>query len=153
MKIQLKTMVLILAMAPVMVSAAAVYKWTDADGVTHFGDRQPTGTQAEQISVRSGQSSFVNTNPSAQQQVKELEQRQQAASEESRATEAEATRQAQRKTNCDAAQQNLDIISNNARIRVNEDGEQRFLTPDEVSQQKQTYEAIVEQNCGAESAP
>ncbi|WP_228735967.1 DUF4124 domain-containing protein [Marinobacter sp. LV10MA510-1] len=46
MKIQLKTMALILAMAPAMVNSAAVYKCTDADGVTHFGDRQPIGTAA-----------------------------------------------------------------------------------------------------------
>jgi hypothetical protein len=153
MTIQLKTMALLLAMVPAMANATVVYKWTDADGVTHFGDRQPTGTQAEQISVRSGQSNLVNSNSSAQQQLNELEQRQRAASEESRAVDAAATRQAQRKTNCDAAQQNLEIINNNSRIRITENGEQRFLTPDEVSQQKQTYEDIVEQNCGAEQAP
>jgi hypothetical protein len=153
MTIQLKTMALLLAMVPAMANATVVYKWTDADGVTHFGDRQPTGTQAEQISVRSGQSNLVNSNSSAQQQLNELEQRQRAASEESRAFDAAATRQAQRKTNCDAAQQNLEIISNNSRIRITENGGQRFLTPDEVSQQKQTYEDIVEQNCGAEQAP
>ena len=153
MKIHLKTMVLILAMAPAMASAAAVYKWTDADGVTHFGDRQPAGTLAEQISVRSGRSGVEATNASAQQQVKELERQQQAASEESRTTDAETIRQAQRQTNCDAAQQNLAIISSNARIRVSDNGEQRFLTPDEVSQQKQKYEEIAEQNCGAEKAP
>ncbi|MFT7366745.1 MAG: hypothetical protein ACI9OW_001650 [Marinobacter psychrophilus] len=153
MTIQLKTMALLLAMVPAMANATVVYKWTDADGITHFGDRQPTGTQAEQISVRSGQSNLVNSNSSAQQQLNELEQRQRAASEESRAVDAAATRQAQRKTNCDAAQQNLEIISNNSRIRITENGEQRFLTPDEVSQQKQTYEDIVEKNCGAEQAP
>ncbi|MBQ0762061.1 DUF4124 domain-containing protein [Marinobacter psychrophilus] len=153
MTIQLKTMALLLAMVPAMANATVVYKWTDADGVTHFGDRQPTGTQAEQISVKSGQSNLVNSNSSAQQQLNELEQRQRAASEESRAFDAAATRQAQRKTNCDAAQQNLEIISNNSRIRITENGEQRFLTPDEVSQQKQTYEDIVEQDCGAEQAP
>ncbi|MFT6980901.1 MAG: hypothetical protein ACJARK_002418 [Marinobacter psychrophilus] len=153
MTIQLKTMALLLAMVPAMANATVVYKWTDADGVTHFGDRQPTGTQAEQISVRSGQSNLVNSNSSAQQQLNELEQRQRAASEESRAFDAAATRQAQRKTNCDAAQQNLEIISNNSRIRITENGGQRFLTPDEISQQKQTYEDIVEQNCGAEQAP
>lgn len=153
MKIYLKTMVLILAMTPAMVSAAAVYKWTDADGVTHFGDRQPNDTQAEQISIRSGRSGVANTDVSAQQQIKERERQQQAASEESRTTDAETIRQAQRKSNCDAAQQNLDIISNNARIRVSQNGEQRFLTPDEISQQKQKYEEIAEQNCGTEKAP
>jgi hypothetical protein len=153
MKMQLKTMALILAMAPAMVNAVAVYKWTDADGVIHFGDRQPTGTQAEQISVKSGQSSSVNTSPSAQQQLNELEQRQKAASEESRADDAAAARQAQRQTNCNAARQNLEIISNNARIRISENGEQRFLTPDEISQQKQKYEDMVKQNCGDEKTP
>jgi hypothetical protein len=152
MKIPLKIMVLLLAMAPAMASATAVYKWTGADGITRFGDRQPTGIQAEQISVRSGQPGFVNADSSAQQQVNELEQRQQAASEASRTADAAATRQAQRKTNCDAAQQNLEIISNNARIRATKDGEQRFLTPDEVLQQKQTYEDIAEQNCVKEKA-
>ncbi|MEH6355018.1 MAG: DUF4124 domain-containing protein [Marinobacter sp.] len=153
MKIQLKTMALALALTPVMVNAAAVYKWTDAEGVTNFGDRQPTGIQNEQVSVKSGQPSVVNTTLSAQQQVTELEQRQQAASEASSAGEASTTRQAQRKTNCDAAQQNLQIISNNTRIRIDEDGEQRFLTPDEISQKKQTYEDIAEQNCGEEKTP
>ena len=156
MKTHLKTMTLLLAMAmataPAAASATAVFKWIDADGVTHFGDRQPTGIQAEQISVRSSPSSFVNNNLSARQRVNELEQRQQTAREASRAVDAAATRQAQRKTHCDTAQQNLGIISNNARIRITEDGEQRFLTPDEVSQQKLTYEDVAEQNCGAEKA-
>jgi hypothetical protein len=155
MKTHLKTMTLLLAMAmataPAAASATAVFKWIDADGVTHFGDRQPTGIQAEQISVRSGPSSFVNNNSSARQRVNELEQ-QQTAREASRAVDATATRQAQRKTRCDTAQQNLGIISNNARIRITEDGEQRFLTPNEVSQQKQAYEDIAGQNCGAEKA-
>ena len=157
MKTHLKTMTLLLAMAmataPAAASATAVFKWIDADGVTHFGDRQPTGIQAEQISVRSGPSSFVNNNSSARQRVNELElEQQQTAREASRAVDAAATRQAQRKTHCDTAQQNLGIISNNARIRITEDGEQRFLTPDEVSQQKQAYEDIAGQNCGAEKA-
>ena len=157
MKTHLKTMTLLLAMAmataPAAASATAVFKWIDADGVTHFGDRQPTGIQAEQISVRSGPSSFVNNNSSARQRVNELElEQQQTAREASRAVDATATRQAQRKTRCDTVQQNLGIISNNARIRITEDGEQRFLTPDEVSQQKLTYEDVAEQNCGAEKA-
>ena len=157
MKTHLKTMTLLLAMAmataPAAASATAVFKWIDADGVTHFGDRQPTGIQAEQISVRSSPSSFVNNNLSARQRVNELElEQQQTAREASRAVDATATRQAQRKTRCDTVQQNLGIISNNARIRITEDGEQRFLTPDEVSQQKQAYEDIAGQNCGAEKA-
>jgi len=149
------TLLLAMAMAtaPAAASATAVFKWIDADGVTHFGDRQPTGIQAEQISVRSGPSSFVNNNSSARQRVNELElEQQQTAREASRAVDATATRQAQRKTRCDTVQQNLGIISNNARIRITEDGEQRFLTPDEVSQQKQAYEDIAGQNCGAEKA-
>ena len=98
-------MVLVLALAPAAVNSAAVYQWTDADGVTHFGDRQPTDTQAERINVRSDQPSSANTRPSAQQQVNELEQRQQAASEALQAVNAEATRNAQRRSTCDAAQE------------------------------------------------
>lgn len=150
MKMKLKAMTLALALAPLMVSAASVYRWTDADGVIHFGDRQPTGVETEQISVRSGQPGSASTGKSARQQLDELEQRQQQASKESAAADAAATRQAQRKTNCEAAQKNLEIIRNNSRIRINEGGQLRFLTPEEISERKQHNQDIAEQSCGNE---
>lgn len=36
-----------------MLSAGNVYKWTDADGVTHYGDKKPANYQAESIRMRS----------------------------------------------------------------------------------------------------
>ena len=46
----------LMAAAPGLATSASVYKWTDENGVTHFGDRQPTGQNAEQVNVRSGTS-------------------------------------------------------------------------------------------------
>ncbi len=153
MMMQLKTLALALILAPAMAGAAQVYKWTDGDGVIHFGDRQPTGTKAEQISVRSGTPQLIRQPATAQEQLDELDKRQQAEAARAAAETETVARQAQRDANCQAAKQNLGIISKNGRIRMTVNGEQRFLTPEEIAQQKSRLEEIVEQSCSEEVAP
>jgi hypothetical protein len=43
------------------VQAESVYKWTDKDGVTHYGDRQPQGQESESVDVVSGTSRSTNS--------------------------------------------------------------------------------------------
>jgi len=60
----------LMAAAPGLATSASVYKWTDENGVTHFGDRQPTGRNAEQVNVRSGTSQGAGVQRrSAQEQL------------------------------------------------------------------------------------
>ncbi|HCW89719.1 MAG TPA: DUF4124 domain-containing protein, partial [Marinobacter sp.] len=49
---------------------------------------------------------------------------------------------------CETARSNLKIIERNSRIRVEENGEQRFLSPEEISQKKQEFRTMVDENCG-----
>lgn len=153
MTMKLKTLALVLALTPAMVTAAPVYKWTDSDGITHYGDRQPTGIEVEQISVKSGMPQPVSPPATAQEQLNDLEKRRQDESEQATVEDEAAARKAQREANCQAATQNLDIIRKNGRIRMTVNGEQRFLTPEEIAEQKTRLEGIVEQNCGDETAP
>lgn len=148
-----KALVLILIFAPALVSAAQVYKWTDGNGVTHFGDRQPTGTKAEQIRVKSGTPQLTRQPATAQEQLDELDKRQQDEAGRAAAENEEVEGHAQRDANCQAARQNLGIISKNGRIRMTENGEQRFLTAEEIAQQKLRLEEIVEQSCSEEVGP
>jgi hypothetical protein len=55
----LLTAVLVLAagMASVSVLANEIYRWTDENGVVHFGDRPPEGLQAQAIHVPESQPS------------------------------------------------------------------------------------------------
>jgi len=148
-----KTLMLTLLMtiAPGMAMGASVYKWTDENGVTHFGDRQPVGASSETVNVRSGTSSGADASrPSPQKRLGELQEQQQKEADREKETSAEKARRKQREANCATAQTNLEIISTTARIRVEENGEQRYLTPEEIDEQKKKYEEIVAQDCEPE---
>lgn len=147
------TLSLLLAVVPGVSMGASIYKWTDEDGVTHFGDRQPAGTRSEKVNVRSGSSSPSATNrPSPSERVKALEEQEQEAAEQRREAAAEEARQKQREANCSTAQANLDVIARNARIRIEENGEQRYLTPKEIAEKREQFKTIVAENCGPEES-
>ena len=147
------TLSLLLAVVPGVSMGASVYKWTDEDGVTHFGDRQPAGTRSEKVNVRSGGASPSATNrPSPSERVKALEEQEQDAAEQRREAAAEEARQKQRQANCATARENLQVMANNARIRIEENGELRYLTPEEITEKREQFEKIVAENCGPEAS-
>ncbi len=140
---------LLMALVPGIAHSGSVYKWTDENGVTHFGDRQPTGKKAEQVSVRSGNSAGSGSKSSPQEQVRAMEEEteKRELTERERA-EMEAIRK-QREANCATAEANLKIIDSTARIQVEENGERRYLSPEEIAEQRMKFEKIAEENCGA----
>ncbi|MDX5328875.1 MAG: DUF4124 domain-containing protein [Marinobacter sp.] len=147
---------LLMAMTPGLAAGASVYKWTDENGVTHFGDRQPTGANSEQVNVRSGTTSRSQSGQrqSAQEQLGELQEQQRSQEQRRQETAVEEARRKQREANCATARSNLDVLNSNARIRVEENGEMRYLAPDEIEEQRRRFRESMEENCGPEgSAP
>ncbi|WP_096281565.1 DUF4124 domain-containing protein [Marinobacter sp. LV10R510-11A] len=142
---------LLMAIAPGMAMSASVYKWTDENGITHFGDRQPVGANSETVNVRSGTSTGGNNRPSAQQRLGELQEQQQADAEKKQETTVETARRKQREANCETALSNLKIIEDNARIRIEENGEMRYLTPDEIAEKRNKLEEVTAENCEADA--
>lgn len=149
--------VLILAllalMLPAFAQAQSVYRWTDENGVTHFGDREPTGRQADRVSVRTGRlSGNAAERASPQEQVRALDEQREESARRANETAVEEARRKQREANCATARSNLQVLSTNARIRIEEDGEQRYLTPEEIETQRARFEQAAEENCGEENA-
>ncbi|MGO1749421.1 MAG: DUF4124 domain-containing protein [Marinobacter sp.] len=143
---------LLMAVAPGMAISASVYKWTDENGITHFGDRQPVGASSETVHVRSGTlSGTENSRPSAQQRLGELQEKQQAETEKKQETAVDTARRKQREANCENARSNLEVIKSNARIRIEENGEIRYLTPDEIDEQRMKLEEVAAENCGSDA--
>lgn len=144
---------LAVALAPGLAVSESVYKWTDENGVTHFGDRQPVGAHAESVNVRTGsRSSQQSDAPSPQDQANELHNRQLDEAERARIAAVEEARQKQRAANCEAAQTNLRILNSTSRIRVEENGEERYLSPEEIAEKRTSFEQIANDNCGPEAA-
>ncbi|WP_417568302.1 DUF4124 domain-containing protein [Marinobacter sp.] len=143
------TLTLLLAVVPGIAMSASVYKWTDENGVTHFGDRQPTGAKSERVNVRSGTSSNASGNrQSPQERLQNMQEQQAGEAEQRQETAVEEARRKQREANCATARSNLDVIDRNARIRVEDNGEQRYLSQEEIAEKRTEFERIAEENCG-----
>lgn len=80
-----------------------------------------------------------------------MEEQEAADSEKQKVSAAEEARQKQRAANCKTARTNLSLISSSGRIRVEEDGEQRYLTPEEIAEKREQFEEIAELNCNPEN--
>lgn len=143
---------LLVAAAPGLAFSASVYKWTDENGVVHFGDRQPTGQASEKINVRTGTPAADNDRASPQERLKSLQEEQdkEAASEQEKARQ-EAIRK-QRQAACEKARKNLETLNTYSRIRIEEeDGEIRYLSPEEIEAQREKHQRLIEENCGPET--
>lgn len=150
--------VLILALLalllPTFAQAQSVYRWTDEDGVTHFGDREPTGRQSDRVSVRTGRLSGTPAERATpQEQLRALDEQRNENTRRANETAVEEARRKQREANCATARSNLQVLSSHARVRIEEGGEQRYLTPEEIETQRARFEQAVEENCGEENAP
>lgn len=147
MKIKTLTLATLLALTPALGVAESVYKWTDENGVTHFGDRQPSGKQSERVSIKTGRPSGERRQ-SPQERLSDMEEEQRQTQQRADESAAERARSKQREAACETARSNLEIIERNSRIRVEESGEARFLSSEEINAKKQEFQAMVEKNCG-----
>ena len=125
--------------------AGKVYKWTDGNGVIHYGDKRPEGANAETLRVKSNSSS-ARTSP--QDQLKALEEQKDRASMAENELKKEEEAKIQTQARCEQAKSNLLTIENNARIRIEENGELRYMTPQEITAKKNEMSKIVEEACG-----
>ncbi|WP_152208326.1 DUF4124 domain-containing protein [Marinobacter changyiensis] len=149
----IKTVVLsiMLIVAPALTSAASVYKWIDDNGIPHFGDRQPAGIKSEPVNIKTGSTNSGGQTLSAQEQVRAIDDSRGERAERANLSAVEEARQKQRKANCETAQSNLKVINSNARIRVEDNGEQRYLAPEEIEEQRQKFRQIADDNCSPEA--
>ena len=125
--------------------AGKVYKWVDEQGNVHYSDREPNAVDAEQLRVQSGQQTAERK--SAIEQDKALEnQKFQASQALADRQEAQARTEALEKK-CAAIQANLKILQENARARTDENGEIRYLTPDEINAKKTKFKNQLSEHC------
>lgn len=130
---------LLLGMGPLCM-AGQIYKWVDAQGVTHFGAQPPQGQEATSVITPSVPAGKPPTPPRSdaigdQQAIDKTVKKQ------------VAEQQAQLKVFCEQARTNLAQLQNNPRIREEIDGEMRRLT-DETRQERITEaQKQIAENC------
>ncbi|MBB6343428.1 hypothetical protein HNP49_003630 [Pseudomonas fluvialis] len=131
---------IVLMSTPVM--AAQVYKWVDAQGVTHFGAQPPEGQQA--TSVNTTIAPAPTAAPAKLPQVG-VDEEQQAIDE--KVKKEVAAKEAERKQYCEKMRTNLAQLENNPRLREEVNGEARRLGEDERQKRIAEAKKAIAENC------
>jgi len=142
---------LILVAGPTL-AEQEVFRWVDDNGIVHYSDR-PMDPDAEATGLV-----YNNTDPAQlrEQQMRAWEQQQQQAArsteqteeaEQERVTQAERARQ--RESGCQAARDRLERYSTAQKLYQElPDGERRYLTADEITEERDLAVMDVENWCG-----
>lgn len=132
--------------APVM--AAQVYKWVDAQGVTHFGAQPPADAKAATVDTKIAQppSGFPLPPKAAPTLPPSADEKQKAADE--KVKQEVAQQEAERAKYCDTLRTNLAQLKNNPRIRIADDNGDMRKIPEEERQARITEtEQDLQKNC------
>jgi len=109
------------------VMAGQIYKWVDAQGITHFGAQPPQGQTVETLNTaapppRQSAAAPVEAETTGEPEQQDIERqvKKQVAEENAR-----------RQRYCTTLRTNLAQLQNNPRVRVEEQGEVRRLDEEE----------------------
>ena len=142
----LKSLVLCLLAALGLPTLAQVYKWVDDKGITHYGERPPTGANARQMAKEpASPAPAAAAQPTWQEQERAFRQRRvEAAQAEARTREQEqANRQA-----CNQARDQLrQYKAAGALYHLDAQGERAILSDAERQAATSRLEQLVAQNC------
>ena len=125
------------------VMAAQVYKWVDAQGVTHFGAQPPQGQQVESVNTVTAPAKPAATPaPVAEDETEDDQQ-----SIDRKVKRQVAEQEAERKRYCETMRTNLAQLQNNPRVRVEEKGETRRITEEERQAKIAETRSKIDENC------
>ncbi|WP_338583061.1 DUF4124 domain-containing protein [Pseudomonas sp. MAG733B] len=130
---------LMVALSPLSM-AAQIYKWVDAQGVTHFDAQPPQGQQATVVVTPSSPASkpptTTNSGVIGDQRAIDNTVKEQVAEQ-----------QAELKVFCDQARTNLAQLQNNPRLREEVEGELRRLDDAQRQERISETQKQIADNC------
>ncbi|MFP0195566.1 MULTISPECIES: DUF4124 domain-containing protein [Pseudomonas] len=120
--------------------AAQIYKWVDAQGVTHFDQQPPPGHSSTAVQTPSSPAPTPAALPGGgtlgDQKAIDDKVKQQVAEQQS-----------QLKAFCEQARTNLAQLQNNPRLREEVEGELRRLSDDQRQQRTEEAKKQIAENC------
>ena len=143
------TLGLLCALAASGAAAEAVYKWTDAEGVTHFSAQPPADRQAEQIKVEAPPPTAPPAGAKPDSTADDGRPKDPAEGLAGPSAEELAKQEEQRQKNCETAKRNMEALKTRAHVRIRDEktGEDRYLTPDEHEQWQKDSALRIDEYC------
>jgi hypothetical protein len=145
MKLCLVTFLILLSLP----AHAGVYKWTDANGQVHFGDRPPAEKPAKEVTINTappGEDAAANERI---RKMNEFLDQRQAEREVRQAEEAKIQRQAEiQDARCRKLRAQLKhMASVSTFYNLNEDGERVFVSEEDNTRIRERFSQRVKQAC------
>ena len=125
------------------VMAGQIYKWVDAQGVTHFGAQPPAGQAVETMNTVVAPPKPATPANTPQQAETGDKQR----DIDRKVKEQVAAQEAERKRYCETLRTNLAQLEHNPRVRVEENGEVRRVTEEERQSRISEAKQKIGENC------
>jgi len=145
---RLRQLAVIVAACLPLTAPAQVYKWVDAQGVTHYGQKPPASANSQEVELRDptgGPDPHALPPPSAAEMENGFRQRQ---AERKEAEAKQAAAQAQRQQNCMALRDRVNGLSSGRRVyTLNDRGERVYLTDGERNSRLASAQADYARNC------
>lgn len=124
---------------------AEIYKWTDDNGNTYYSDIKPNEAPSKKLNIKSNNQSKERASP--QSTAEALDERKSKELEARAKTLKLETEQRELNSLCNKSKNDLKTLQENSRIKTNENGEIRYLNPEEIEQKKQSYMKLISENC------
>jgi len=137
--------ILLLAMAG---AQATMYKWKDAQGNTQFGEFPPAGVEAEMMKPPPPPATTGPAEPSLQDRVKALDEKQSMEKEKARVEQLEQDRADRIKKNCENARQTVQVLGRGGNhLYGMPDGSYQRFNAEERQQRIDESKKYIAENC------
>ncbi|MBF4558688.1 DUF4124 domain-containing protein [Pseudomonas sp. p50] len=136
----MRTLLMVSLLISPLCMAGQIYKWVDAQGVTHF-DAQPPQGQASTTVVTPSAPASKSTLPARSNVIGDQQAIDKSVKEQV------ADQQAQLKVFCEQARTNLAQLQNNPRLREDVGGEMRRLTDQQRKERTSEAQKQIAENC------
>lgn len=131
---------------------AGVYKWVDASGQTHFGDRPPATAASREITVRAALDSEDAVARERHEKMTEFLEQQQEERKARQAADAQAEERATKRAEvCRKLQARLKFLASVSTFyNLNDQGERVFVNEAENARIREDFRQKVKRTCGNE---
>ncbi|MBR9910472.1 MAG: DUF4124 domain-containing protein [Gammaproteobacteria bacterium] len=125
-------------------SSKEYYRWQDDEGITHYSAHPPKDRVATKVRATNTQIE-VRDNQAPPAPAQNADQDSEAAPDNAQQTA--AAKPVSDPQRCEAARKNIKTLQEKSRIRIKDNGEYRFLTPEEMAEKLRIAQHIIDEEC------
>jgi biopolymer transport protein ExbB/TolQ len=144
-----KALLVLISLCIPLSATAGVYKWVDANGQTHFGDRPPAQAESSEVAVKAAPASTDASARERHQKMAEFLEQQQEEREARQAANAKAEEKAEKQAElCRKLRARLKFLASVSTFyNINDQGERVYVNEAENTRIREDFRQKVRNTC------